>query len=71
MSLYDFLQKQTTSYEKEQLRMMCNGQVCAGMKYVGGTTVKSHLDNLMAQNCILFYEHGLLHEDIRFLSSMC
>ena len=56
MSLYDFLQKQATSYEKEQLRMMCI-QVCAGMKYLEENG-KVHR-NLMAQNCIVD-EHGFV-----------
>ena len=48
MSLYDFLRKQATSYEKEQLRKMCT-HVCVAMKYL---EENGHVHcNLMAQNC--------------------
>ena len=51
MSLYDFLRKQATSYEKEKLSI----HVCAGMKYLNGQVHR----NLMAQNCIVD-EHGFV-----------
>ena len=56
MSLHDFLQKQATSYEKEQLRMMCT-QVCTGMKYLEENSQVHR--NLMAQNCIID-DHGFV-----------
>ena len=56
MSLYDFLRKQATSHEKEQLRMMCT-QVCAGMKYLEENGQVHR--NLMAQNCVID-EHGFV-----------
>ena len=56
MSLCDFLRKQATSYEKEQLRKMCT-QVCAAMKYL---EENGHVHcNLIAQNCIVD-EHGFV-----------
>ena len=56
MSLYDFLRKQATSYEKKRLRMMCT-QVCAGMKYL---EENGHVHrNLTAQNCVAD-EHGFV-----------
>ena len=56
MPLYDFLRKQATSYEKEQLRMMCT-EVCAGMKYL--EEIGQVHRNLMAQNCVID-EHGFV-----------
>ena len=56
MSLYDFLRKQATAYDKEQLRMMCT-HVCLGMKYLEEND-QIHC-NLMAQNCVI-NDHGFV-----------